>query len=230
MRHVLLVMLLAITCLPAAALAQLSACWDDGECTMTTREDCCGCFCEGLTCDDPRCFCLFLPDPFPSSVQPWDDFGQVFVSPGTQSNIDEVTIRVLQTDGDPYPCANVGIFSDCSDLCVDPEENLTFVGETDVDGYLTVNLQVGGCADCDIYVRVDGVSIGYYPRIVSTDWDGAEADGRVSAADFAFFTTAFKHTQDYFADYNGDGVVSGTDFAMFSVSFKAGDENGQGCR
>lgn len=230
MCRVLLVLFFFAACFPSAALAQLGACWDDGECTMTTRENCCGCWCEDQTCDDPSCHCFFLADPGLSSVSPWDEYGQAFVAPGSQSGVDEVTIRVVQSTGSPYPCAEVYIFFECLDLCIDPEETLPFVGETDIDGYLTIDLHVGGCGDCEVWVRVGGVSIGYYTRVVSTDWDGSVADGTVGSADFAFFASAFKQTQDYCADYNGDGIVSATDFSIFAASFMAGDQNGMGCR
>jgi hypothetical protein len=162
-------------------------------------------------------------------VTPWDEFGQVFVTPGTQSGIGEVVVEVRGTEGYPW-CAVVGIdVSECEGLCVDPEDSGLW-GNPDMYAVTRLDPRVGGCADCTVWILADGMTIRTYDRIRSTDWDGARADGVVNSADFAFFATAFKQTQNSCADYNGDGLVSATDFSMFSASFRAADANEGGCR
>jgi hypothetical protein len=164
-----------------------------------------------------------------STVSPWEEYGQVLVTPGFQSSVGRATIVVRYPSGDPLLCPDVIIdISDCENLCVDPFEPF-LSGTADGWGTLVLNPQVGGCADCPISVRANGVTIAAFDGIRSTDWDGAQANGRVDGADFAFFATAFKQTQDTCADYNGDGGVSGTDFTLFAISFSAGDANPFGC-
>jgi hypothetical protein len=118
--------------------------------------------------------------------------------------------------------------SQCSNLCIDPVED-GLSGITGPDGTVTLNPRVGGCEDCIVLIKASDVVIALYTRVVSTDWDGSRADGKVAGADFAFFATAFKQTQDTCADYNGDGLVSGPDFAIFAASFASGDANQEEC-
>jgi hypothetical protein len=180
------------------------------------------------TCDasggDPPC-------PPIMDISPWDAFGQAFVSPGTGS-VDELTVRIVEYDCDPGPFPNIDIEIDvtgCSGLCINPgDDGLT--GVTDEASTAVLNPQVGGCADCSVVVRGNGVTLAVYERVVSTDWDGTEADGVVDARDFAFFATAFRVTQAPCADYNGDDVVGATDFAVFAEAFKSADANDGGCR
>lgn len=228
-------LVLTVLLLPSLVDAQTGACWIHilDECYEMTREECaetCGCFCgEGSNCVDDYCLCDDIPSPEQCVVTPWDEFGQAFVTPGTQSGIGEVAVEVRNDEGYPW-CAVVGIdVSDCEDLCVDPEDDGLW-GLTDMYAVARLDPRVGGCADCPVFVRASGMQMRVYDRIRSTDWDGVQADGVVNSADFAFFATAFKQTQDSCADYNGDGHVSATDFSMFSASFRAADANEAGCR
>jgi len=215
---------------------ELGACWIDqggDDCLLTTWEECwdlCGCFCgEGTTCED-LCFCDDVPDPDASGAPAWDAQGP-FVTPGTQSAVDEVTVLVAIQYGacvDPIAGADVEIdLSDCSNLCVDSPDGLS--GMTDADGLATLNPRAGGCADCQIVIRANGVVIAVYSGVASTDWDGRQADGTVSGPDLSFFAGAFNQSQDACADYNGDDSVSGIDFSMFAESFKGADKNTEIC-
>lgn len=178
-------------------------------------------------------------DPDLSTVQPWDIYDQAFVAPGDgsgpRSNVDEVFVEVLNSDGDAIEGATVVIDlaggggdlrSGCQTLCVD-NGDAGLTGTTNEFGLAVLNPRVGGCDHCTVLVRANSVTIAVYDFINSTDWDGAAADGRVTGADFAFFATAFKDPQNDYpcADYNGDGVVTGTDFSVFAVSFNEGDAN-----
>lgn len=212
----------------------LGACWVGDECIMTTWEECwelCGCYCAEATCDE-MCFCDYIPDADLSSALPWDEYGHALVTPGAQSAVGEVVVLALYEVGscqEPVEGADVEIdLSQCSNLCVDPVED-GLSGITGPDGSVTLNPRVGGCEDCVVLIRAHGVAIAAYLRVVSTDWDGSRADGKVAGADFAFFATAFKQTQDTCADYNGDGVVSGPDFAILAASFASGDANQEEC-
>lgn len=182
-----------------------------------------------------------VPDPDLSSIEPWDDFGRAFVAPGGESplatNIDAVTITVVNSEGNPIIGAPVLIDfaggaptgGDCANVCIDPID-AGLEGVTGADGTVTLNPAVGGCDDCTVIVRASGVTIGFYNKVVSTDWNGATADGSVTGADFAFFATSFNTTQDDCADYNGDGGVSGLDFSLFATSFNGADANPNGCQ
>lgn len=170
-----------------------------------------------------------IPDPDESDCGIWDINGCVFVSPGQESHIDQVTITVRNADGDPIEGSVVEvIFTECTVLICEPSGLTGITGE---DGTVTLNPSLGGCdeidspvlGDCTVVVRADNVTISAYTRVASTDWDGAQADAAVTGADFAFFAVAFKLTQDPCADYNCDGVVSGTDFTLFAIAFSLAD-------
>lgn len=171
------------------------------------------------------------PCPPVTSVSPWDAYGQAFVSPGA-GPADELTVTIQEADCEPGPFPGINIeidVSQCSGLCVNSgDDGLT--GVTDEESTAALNPEVGGCGDCVVVIYGNGVALSVFDRIVSTDWDGTEADGRVDARDFAFFATAFRVTQSACADYTGDGVVGGADFALFAEAFKSADANGEGCR
>jgi hypothetical protein len=174
--------------------------------------------------------CADSPDPFKCSCEPWDTYEGVFMTPGSQSDIDEVTIVVCNSEGDPIQGSIVTVdISNCVDLCVCvPDDGLT--GTTDAAGAVTLNPRVGGCDECTVILRADGVTIGVYtppgpglPTVRSTDWDGSNCESVVTGSDFGFFAGAFKETQDPCSDYNGDSAVTGIDFSIFAGSFMAGD-------
>ena len=181
-----------------------------------------------------------VPDPDLSDAGVWDVWGQAFVSPGSltdlrASGIDDVTITVRNRDGLPILGADVvidfaghGARVDCDGLCLDPVD-AQLTGTTDINGEVTLNPRVGGCDDCTVIVRADGVTIAQFDHVSSTDWDGFAGNGQVQGPDLAFFATAFNVTQDACADYNGDGSVGGPDFSFFATSFNLADQNPNGC-
>jgi hypothetical protein len=168
-----------------------------------------------------------IPDEENSSCEPWDTNGCAFITPGLPSEgksaIDCITVNVRNSDNDPIEGVQVDInFSNCTGLCwCDPPMESS--GLTGPDGTTVICFSGGGCEQCTVIVRADGVTICTYQDVRSTDWDGSACDGIVGGSDFAFFATAFKVTQDPCADYNCDGSVGGIDFSMFAISFSAGD-------
>jgi hypothetical protein len=156
--------------------------------------------------------------PFPDSceVSPWDEAGQFLGTPGTACHFDEVTFIIRDVGGNPVPGAFVQVlFEGCDDAwLIQPLEGFTGgVGE------LVLNPSAGGCDDCGVRVRANGVTIRLYPLVRTTDWDGTSGNGTMTGADFSFFATAFKVTQDTCADYNGSGTVTSADFALFACAF-----------
>jgi hypothetical protein len=168
------------------------------------------------------------PDPPQCSCEPWDTNGCVFMTPGSQSDVDNVTIVVRNGDGDPIPGATVAVDVSNCNLCVCVPDGLT--GTTDAAGTVSLNPRVGGCDECTVIVRADGVTFRVYtppgpglPTVRSTDWDGSNCESAVTGLDFGFFAGAFKQTQASCADYTGDGAVSGVDFSLFAASFSMAD-------
>lgn len=161
-----------------------------------------------------------VADPDQCIVDPWDQFEQVFVSPGTGS-VDDVEIWVNDAGGQPIPDAFVEVdLQNCDNLCVDyPDDGLT--GITDQSGFVALNPRVGGCQQCNVEVRANGVVIREYYRVVSPDWDGSRADGHVTAADLDFFAESFidPWAAHPCSDFNGDLQVSLLDLSMFRSSY-----------
>jgi hypothetical protein len=171
-----------------------------------------------------------VPDPATSSVEPWDTWGQALVIPGSTISNDDVTVTVHNSQDQPIVGATVEIdLSGCTGLCIDPvDAGLT--GTTDGSGVATLNPVVGGCEDCTITVRANGVTIRQYTHVSSPDWDGGVADGNVGVGDLAFFGAAFNQTQDACGDYDGDGAVGVTDLPVFGAAFNGGASNPNGCQ
>jgi hypothetical protein len=166
------------------------------------------------------------PDPDLSTCHPWDETGQPFGTPTQCSDVDDLLVSVVNSEGEPIEGATVVIdLSDCDQLRIGDPNSLQ--GTTNAAGIVILNPDVGGCQDeCTVLVRANNVTIcNYGTGWRSTDWNGEEGDGAVTGADFAFFANAFKQTQDDCADYNGDGDVTGTDFSVFATSFKCPDSN-----
>jgi hypothetical protein len=171
--------------------------------------------------------CMEPPDPDQSSVLPWDDYGKAFVSPGTQSGVDSVSIAVRDFFGRPLSGAFVEIaFDGCNSLCVDAPDGLS--GITGGDGRVVLDPRVGGCAGCVATVFADGVPLRTYARVASPDWDGSAADGQMHLADAVFFYGRVG-TSDPCADYTGDGVVDQDDIDLFSAAYDAQDANDWHC-
>ncbi|MCK4413315.1 MAG: VWA domain-containing protein [Candidatus Eisenbacteria sp.] len=185
-------------------------------------------FYQALRAPDMNTHACKTADPFLSTVEPWDTYGQVFVSPGTQSGIDSVTITVLDEYGLPFPGVEVSIdLTDCDAICADyPDDGLS--GSADVDGVVLLDPRAGGCADCEIVVRADSVVLRTYIRMTSPDWNGVYADGMIDSTDIAFFLDAYA-AQDPCVDYNGDSVVDSPDSSLFAASLAAGDANSLTC-
>jgi hypothetical protein len=170
---------------------------------------------------------LPLPDPAQSAVSPWDGYRQAFVSPGIQSGVDALTVMVRDALGNPLPNVSVVVdVSGCDDLCLDgPETGLA--GMTDAQGRVTLDPRAGGCDECPVKILADGTLLRSYGRVVSTDWDGAAADGRVDAADAAFLRQRMG-TGDPCADYDGDGQVGAADSTLLVAALDL-DANSQLC-
>jgi hypothetical protein len=163
-----------------------------------------------------------VPDPQFCSVTPWDSWEQAFVTPGQQSNADEITIVVHNNADLPIDAADVELdFSGCANRC---EGTAGLSGQTAATGELVLNPEMGGCEDCTIIVRANGVTIATYGRMVSTDWNGASCSGDVEPTDLSFFAAAFNVTGELCADYNNDGVDP-ADLSKFANSFNSGDAN-----
>ncbi len=168
-----------------------------------------------------------VPDPEHCIVSPWDTMGQVLVSPG-QHPLDQVTVTVRNAVGNAVPGATVQIILCQSDrICYDPFE--PGLGPTNANGagVAQLNPQVGGCDECSIQVRANGVLIRTYTRIVSPDWDGSAADGIVDEADEAYFSHACDYGYDPCADLNHNGLCDGADLSMFASAY--GNRNPNGC-
>jgi len=230
-RRVEFLMLTVIALLTSAAAAQEGGCWICDYCQIMTEEECLswdGVYCgDGSDCNDCEPGpCDTVPDSDVCWVTPWDEYGRILVSPGSQSSVDEVTVHVRGTSGAPIAQSLVEIdVSECPSLCVDIGD-AGLGGVTGADGDVTLNPRVGGCAECQALVRASGVTIATYQFVVSPDSD---ADGRVSSVDFSFFAAAFHGNADECADYNGDDVVSGVDFSLFGSAFVSGDANETEC-
>jgi hypothetical protein len=128
-----------------------------------------------------------------------------------------MTITVRDASGTPLAGVHVEVgFFGCANLCIDyPESGLT--GTTDPAGQVTLDPRVGGCAGCTIQVTADGLVIRTFSRVISPDWDGTTADGRVNAADIAWFNSVYgSGIYNVCADYNMDGSVSLSDVVYLS--------------
>jgi hypothetical protein len=172
--------------------------------------------------DHNETLCLGLTD---GTVDPSDWTGQVFVSPGTLGSQDWLTVTIRDSSGVPQPGQLIEIdLSDCHLLCIDqPDAGLS--AYTDANGVAYLQPSVGGCEECAVRVRANGVIIREYPFINSTDWDGTRADGRVNDDDAAFFQLAYQSTQAPCADYDGDGLVDTQDLVVFTDAYMFGYTN-----
>jgi hypothetical protein len=187
---------------------------------ILTLSSLCIVFLAGMTSAD-------VPDPAMCYVDPWDETGLVFVTPGNLTDLDRVTIVVRNAQGMPIVNANVEVdVTDCTTLCVDPVDS-GLSGTTDTDGTVVLGPSVGGCEDCDVVVRANGVTIRIYSHVTSTDLD---ADGAVAFMDFVLFAECYNDPPPGVpcCDYDGDGPWL-TDFVIFATSFNVGEENPNGC-
>lgn len=156
------------------------------------------------------------------SVEPWDSFGQAFVSPGGVGSYTDLSIQVRNAAGHHYNNAHVEIIipESCTGLCIDdPQDQMS--GYTNAAGWVDLLPKIGGCADCPIEVRANGITIRTYYRIVSTDWNGFRADGHVTNGDLAFFGAEYAGGVGYHpcADYDGDGRTNPFDFGIFVSAY-----------
>jgi hypothetical protein len=167
-----------------------------------------------------------VPDAALSTVQPWDSYGHAFVSPGTQSGVDEVTVEVRDAYGDPVVGACVEIdLSACEDFCMDVPNGL--IGVTDASGQVVLDPRIGGCTECQLTVTANGMPFASYPRIVSTDYDRS---GSVDSSDVAALE-AFLQEGDYLQclDYDGNGLLDQQDEQILLTAFSGGDANRLSC-
>jgi hypothetical protein len=165
-----------------------------------------------------------VPDPQYCEVAPWDAWGQAFVTPGQQSNADEITITVHNNADLPIDGADVELdFSGCANRC---EGTAGLTGQTGGTGTLVLNPAMGGCEDCTVIVRANGVTIATYTRMVSTDWNGAACGGNTGPTSLAFFAAAFNTGSGSCASYLVyDGNPGPGDLGKVANSFNSGDAN-----
>lgn len=117
---------------------------------------------------------------------------------------------------------------DSHNVCVDPIDPDLGNKNADGQGVVHFNPRVGGCDECTIIIRADGVPIREFHRIVSTDWDGAAADGRVDDADQAYMQWACNQVGIPCVDYNGNGSCDASDLQKFGSAYNR-DQNPNGC-
>ncbi len=168
--------------------------------------------CDGATPDSELC-----------SVEPCDTNNQVLVCPGLQENgLDDITIEIHDQEDQPIKDAWVEIdFGECEKLCDDGAWD-EHGGLTDENGVIVIDPLVGGCEDCTVIVRCNCEVIRTFDRVVSPDWNGSWANGRVDEEDGQFFTYALSVNHPC-GDYNGDGLVDTEDGAYLAVLM--GSEN-----
>ena len=167
------------------------------------------------------------------SVEPWDTYGQAFISPGTQSTVDLLTITAQNGTGPPMRGVQGEV--DCAgwnQLCFVTPNGLA--GVTNASGIALLNPRGGGCQECDIAVLADTgcglLPIRRYSRVVSTDWDGTKGNGVISVED-ASYLVGFVVSGTYNAclDYNGDGLVDTHEGQVFSAANYYPDRNTNSC-
>jgi hypothetical protein len=172
--------------------------------------------------------CAAEPDPNHCTVQNWDLYRQALVGPGGSNTTDNLTIGVYDIHNTPVPNALVEIdLSGCSRLCIDtPTDGLR--GSTNASGQLVLNPRVGGCENCPVTIRANGIVIRSYSKVRSPDWDGTWANGRVSSPDSAFFAYAYAAGNPC-VDYDGDGRVNMQDLLIWSQFWSNRDHNTHIC-
>ncbi|MFB3907012.1 MAG: hypothetical protein ACE15D_01285 [Candidatus Eisenbacteria bacterium] len=167
-------------------------------------------------------------EPWMQQVRPWDVMQHALVSPGASpqsSAVDSVTIVAVDAHGDAWEGVEVVLRTDCPDLCIDPVDPDMGPKWTDADGMVTFNPKIGGCGECAFSVLFFGIEIRHYSRVVSPDWDGERADGKVDAKDQEWFEEACAQN-DPCADLNGDGTCTPADLQLFALAM--GDRNPNG--
>lgn len=167
------------------------------------------------------------PDPTHCTVAPWDGRTNAFVTPGNQSNVDQLTVTVRDESGLPLAAMPVEIVFTGCEVCLDSGD-AGLRGTTNAAGSVTLRPRAGGCDECAVRVYAGDVPIRNFTRFVSTDWDGTEADGVVNARDAQYVQTALM-TGDLCADFDGNGMVNIADLSIFMVSLNSGDANAAGC-
>jgi hypothetical protein len=166
-------------------------------------------------------------DPANSYVVPWDSYGHALMSPGTQSQVDLVSVYVRDANGDPIAGSFVEIaVGSCGNLlCIDEPSGLS--GTTDVNGEVTLDPRVGGCADCPVTVTAGEVILRAYGAVSSPDWS---RDGRVTDVDRDAFLAAYTEGDASSCfDYNGDGALTEVDDQISADAHSSGDANSRVC-
>ncbi len=169
--------------------------------------------------------CAGIADPDYCLVEPWDTYGQVFVSPGVGS-VDTLCITVHDAGDNPLAGALVEVvFTGCNALCFSPGNDY-LSATADGNGVVYIDPEIGGCDVCLVEVFADGVLLRSFNDVVSPDWDGTQADGAVTSADQSWFSTQLGGPGAC-ADYDGNGTVTVGDFSLFNQAF--GDANTGAC-
>jgi hypothetical protein len=166
------------------------------------------------------------------------DSRKFFVSPGTQSEVGAIEVTVRDWGSRPIPQALLEInFINCDDLCFETGHD-SLAATTDLDGSVAFDPQIGGCDTCEVRVEVfgqiaweSGVHLDSFFEVVSTDWNGFEADGKVDQQDSLWFANQARlhpDDRDPCSDYNDDGKLDEQDATAFTVAFIEGDTNDSG--
>lgn len=159
-----------------------------------------------------------VPDPDLCTVVPCDDMEGILTAPFAGSpgpQVTEFTVTVLTWPGIPVPNAFVEVIMHYPTNHVVCSGAMLY-GITDSQGQVTMNLAMGGCSLVHdaVRIRVNGVDIRVYDRLLSPDFDG-EADGTVGLTDFCYFGSKFVAGAPGCTDYFNDQVTGLEDFAAF---------------
>lgn len=109
------------------------------------------------------------------------------------------------------------------------------VGTSDSDGWVHFNIPGGGCYTSQdggaVVIRVNGIHVRGYDRIVSPDYAGYDLEGQpnlwshtVDPVDLAAFVLAYRGGIGPASchDYDNNGVVDPTDLSIFTAAYQGG--------
>jgi hypothetical protein len=169
-----------------------------------------------------------IPEPDQCQVSQWDIYGQAVIVPGNPTDgsgdvFDDVDITIRNLEGNVIPDALVEIvFEDCPNLCLDPVDP-ALSGFTNSAGQISLNPNAGGCNECTVLIRSEGIVIRVYPRVVSPDWDGTSADGQVDDFDLDYFMSG---EDEFCKDLDGSGMVDALDLGHLVGTLGSHNPNG----
>ncbi len=167
-----------------------------------------------------------VPDAGQSTVEPWDTYGHVLVSPGTQSSVDSVIITVRDAVGNPVPNVPVTVsIAMLPGLAFDLNPGLT--ATTDGAGRIILNPRIGGSRlNSNVTVEAGGVVLRTFANVLSPDFDGSAGNGVVNATDLGYFDYRSSSAgYDPLLDLDGNHVLGPSDRAIILAAIAAGDSN-----